>query len=49
MQAVDLERIVVFLPKTAVKKLDTQAEQEGLSRSGVIRIIVLRFLREEKE
>ena len=49
MQAVDLERIVTFLPKAAVKELDAQAEQEGLSRSGVIRLIVLRFLREEKE
>ena len=49
MQAVDLERIVVFLPKSAVKTLDQQAEAEGLSRSGVIRLIVLRYLRERGE
>ena len=37
---------MVFLLKAAVKELDGQAERECLSRSGVIRLIVLRFLRD---
>jgi len=49
LQAVDLERIVVYLPKSAVKELDAQAETEALSRSAFIRLVVVRYLRERGE
>jgi metal-responsive CopG/Arc/MetJ family transcriptional regulator len=41
-----LDRVVTMLPKTTLKKLDKAADAEGVSRSGLIRQIVIRYVRD---
>ena len=43
------ERIVVLLPEAVVKELDKLANEQGLSRSGLIRTVLMRDLRERGE
>lgn len=44
----ELERVITLLPASIVKELDAVAETEGLSRSALIRNMVMRFLRERE-
>jgi len=49
MQAEEMERVLAMLPKSAVEDLDRAAIREGLSRSALIRTVLLRYLRERAE
>ena len=40
-----LERVVALLPKSVVGELDQAATSEGLSRSALVRVLVIRYLR----
>ena len=40
-----LERVVALLPKSVVGELDQAATREGLSRSALVRVLVIRYLR----
>ena len=42
-----LERVVVMLSKSVVEELDQAATREGLSRSALVRVLVIRYLREQ--
>ena len=42
----DMERVVMMLPKSVVTELDEVATAEGLSRSAMLRTLVIRYLRE---
>jgi metal-responsive CopG/Arc/MetJ family transcriptional regulator len=41
-------RNLVMLSESVVEKLDAEANRQGLSRSGLIRWIVLRYLSEKE-
>jgi len=42
----ELERVVTLLSKSAVKEIDAAATEQGLSRSGLIRTVMLRYLQD---
>ena len=44
-----LERVLTMLPKSVVQDLDVAATKEGLSRSALVRVLVMRYLREQSE
>jgi len=44
-----MERVVVMLPKSIVEEADRAATREGLSRSALVRVLVIRYLREQGE
>jgi metal-responsive CopG/Arc/MetJ family transcriptional regulator len=44
-----MERVVAMLPKSVVEDLDALATREGLSRSGLVRVLVIRYLREKEQ
>ena len=44
-----LERVLTMLPKSVVEELDQAATREGLSRSALVRVLVIRYLREQGE
>ena len=41
--------IATMLPKSVVEELDRAATEEGLSRSAMVRTVVMRYLRERGE
>ena len=43
-----LERVLTMLPKSIVEELDQAATREGLSRSALVRTLVIRYLRGKK-
>ena len=45
MQTEQMERVVAMLPKSVVEELDQIASKEGLSRSGLVRVVLIRYLR----
>ena len=49
MQTEQMERVVAMLPKSVVEQLDDVATKEGLSRSGLVRVVLMRYLREHPE
>ena len=44
-----MERIVTMLPKFVLEELDRVAAAQGLSRSGLIRVVMMRYLRDQAE
>ena len=40
-----MERVLTMLPKTVVDDLDRAAAEQGLSRSALVRTLVIRYLR----
>ena len=40
-----MERVLTMLPKTVVDELDRAAAEQGLSRSALVRTLVIRYLR----
>ena len=46
MQTEEMERILTMLPTSTVDKLTQAAQEEGLSRSALIRTVLLRYLKE---
>ena len=46
--AEQLERVLTMLPKSVVEELDQAATREGLSRSALVRVLVIRYLREKE-
>lgn len=48
LQADEMERVVAMLPKSVVEDLDGVAAEEGMSRSGLVRALVMRYLRERR-
>ena len=44
-----LERVLTMLPRSVVEELDQAATREGLSRSALVRVLVIRYLREQSE
>jgi len=44
-----LERVLTMLPKSIVGELDQAATREGLSRSALVRTLVIRYLREQSK
>ncbi len=49
LQAEEMERVLTMLPKSVVEELDQAATTEGLSRSAMVRTLVMRYLRERGE
>ncbi len=49
MQTEEMERVLTMLPKSVVEELDRAATTEGLSRSAMVRTLVMRYLRERGE
>lgn len=49
MQAEEMERTVTMLPKSVVEEIDKAASEQGLSRSGLIRTVMMSYLRERGE
>ena len=49
MQTEEMERVLTMLPKSVVEELDQAATVEGLSRSAMVRTLVMRYLRERGE
>lgn len=46
MQATgEMERVLTMLPKSVVEQLDKVATSEGLSRSAMVRVVVMRYLK----
>jgi hypothetical protein len=45
----EMERVLTMLPKSIVEELDGAATKEGLSRSALVRTLVIRYLREQAE
>lgn len=45
----EMERTVTMLPKSVIAEIDSAATEQGLSRSGLIRMIVMRYLQERGE
>lgn len=41
-----MERVLTMLPQSVVEELDQAATAEGLSRSAMVRTLVMRYLRE---
>lgn len=48
MQAEEMERILTMLPTSTVDKLTEAAQAEGLSRSALIRMVLIRYLKERE-
>lgn len=46
MPTEETERVLTMLPASTVDKLTHAAREEGLSRSALIRTILIRYLRE---
>ena len=46
-QKANTERINVFLPEEALEKLKSEASEKGTTVSGMVRMIVLEYLREK--
>ncbi len=44
-----MERTVTMLPKSVVEEIDKAAVEQGLSRSGLIRTVMMRYLKERGE
>lgn len=44
-----MERVVAMLPKSVVEALDKAAAEQGMSRSGLVRTLVMRYLKEREE
>lgn len=44
-----MERVLSMMPKSVVVELDQAATAEGLSRSAMVRTLVMRYLRERGE
>lgn len=49
LQTEDMERVVAMLPKSVVEALDKAAAEQGMSRSGLVRTLVMRYLKEREE
>lgn len=49
LQQEEMERVLTMLPKSVVAELDEAATAEGLSRSAMVRTLVMRYLRERGE
>ena len=49
MQTEEMERTVTMLPKPVVEEIDKAAVEQGLSRSGLIRMVMMRYLQERGE
>ena len=49
LQTEEMERVLTMLPKSVVEELDQAATTEGLSRSAMVRTLVMRYLRERGE
>ena len=49
MQTEEMERAVAMLSKSDMEALDYAANEEGLSRSAMIRTLIKRYLRERGE
>ncbi len=49
LQTEEMERVLTMLPKSVVEELDQAATVEGLSRSAMVRTLVMRYLRERGE
>ena len=45
----EMERTVTMLPKSIVAEIDKAATEQGLSRSGLIRLVMMAYLRERIE
>jgi len=45
----ELERVVTMLSKSVVKEIDAAATEQGLSRSGLIRTVMMRYLQDREE
>jgi hypothetical protein len=48
LQAEEMERVLTMLPASIVEELDRAATADGLSRSAMIRTIIIRYLRERQ-
>ena len=46
-QKANTERINVFLPEDALEKLKAEADEKGTTVSGMVRMIILEYLREK--
>ena len=49
LQTEEMERVLTMLPKSVVEELDQAATAEGLSRSAMVRTLVMRYLRKRGE
>lgn len=49
LQSEEMERVVAMLHKSVVEDLDRVAAEQGMSRSGLIRTLAMRYLREQGE
>ena len=45
----EMERTVTMLPKSVVEAIDKAAGEQGLSRSGLIRMVMMAYLQERGE
>lgn len=41
----EMERTVTMLPKSVIAEIDKAATEQGLSRSGLIRMVMMEYLR----
>ena len=49
LQTEEMERTVTMLPKAVVEAIDKAAGEQGMSRSGLIRTVMMSYLRERGE
>ena len=42
-------RLVVMLPRPVLQELERVATAQGLSRSGLIRVVMIRYIRDQAE